>query len=77
MKKIIVSLLLFCAPAWAGEANMEYAPSEEWVSVNEVAVTSRKIPELEKRIEALEKRVNDLPRVTLPDDGQGWILVPN
>lgn len=65
-KSIPLWVVLSCTPAWAGEANMEYVPSEEWVSVNEVAVTSRKIPELEKRIEALEKRVNDLPRVTRP-----------
>lgn len=76
MKKIIVLLLLLCAPAvaWAGG---EPAIIETGISVEELVAAAKKVPDLEKRIEALEKRVNDLPRLTLPDDTHSWTLVPN
>lgn len=74
MKKLIIAAVLFCAPAWVGG---EPAIIETGISMEDLVAVVKKTADLEERIEALEKLVNDLPRLTLPDDTHSWTLVPN
>lgn len=77
MKKLLIALLFVPAVAGAGDYGYRDSLIDVNLSIEELIAAVKKVPELEKRIEALEKRVNDLPRLTLPDDTHSWTLTPN